>query len=271
MFNELDVLEIRLAELETVVDIHVIAEATRTYSGAEKPLYFAENRDRFAPWLDKIRYVVVNDMPGGDHTVDPWQALEASDTDNWRRENHQRDALRRGIDDMASDDLVLLSDLDEIPYARTVERARLEHPITRPRLPLHVMYLNWRWKHAPIEVICRFMSGKLMKDASPQALRNAEGIAYGNPMNREGLGWHLSYLGGVEAIQHKLDSAAHHEINKPPFNERSHIESCMETGADLFGRPDKACESVPLAALPNFVQDNIDYYGRYIGPEIGGT
>lgn len=268
MFNELDVLEIRLAELETVVDIFVIAESTVTYSGQEKPLHFEENKERFAPWMDKIRYIVVDDSPMEVKAAEPWQALEACDSDRWARENHQRDALRRGLDDLEDDDLVLLSDMDEIPFARTVERVKLEHPIMRPRLPLHVMYLNWRWKLPPIPVIARFMSGKLVKEASPQALRIAEGIAYGNPMNREGLGWHLSYLGGVEAIQHKLRSAAHHEIDAPPYNERSHIARCMQTGADLFGRSDKQCESVPLAALPGYVQDNADHFSGYIGPEL---
>ena len=58
-FNELDVLEIRLAELDPVVDVFIIAEAAKTHSGEHKPLYFQENRERFAPWLDKIRHIVV--------------------------------------------------------------------------------------------------------------------------------------------------------------------------------------------------------------------
>ena len=47
-FNELDLLEIRLHTLKDVVDKFVIAEATRTYTGKPKNLFFAENRMRFS-------------------------------------------------------------------------------------------------------------------------------------------------------------------------------------------------------------------------------
>lgn len=47
-FNELDVLEIRLRELDGVVDRFVLVEATLTHQGKPKPLLYAENKERFA-------------------------------------------------------------------------------------------------------------------------------------------------------------------------------------------------------------------------------
>jgi hypothetical protein len=47
-FNELELLEVRLNELDGLVDKFVLVEATRTFAGQPKSLYFAENRDRFA-------------------------------------------------------------------------------------------------------------------------------------------------------------------------------------------------------------------------------
>ena len=63
-FNELDLLEIRLIELSELVDRFVLVEATRTHTGFQKPLYFADNKSRFASFLDRIIHVIVDDLPG---------------------------------------------------------------------------------------------------------------------------------------------------------------------------------------------------------------
>ncbi|MDR1700993.1 MAG: glycosyl transferase GT17 family protein, partial [Lachnoclostridium sp.] len=62
-FNELDLLDIRFNILDPVVDRFVIAEATRTFTNNEKLLYFAENRERYAQFLDKIIYIKIDTYP----------------------------------------------------------------------------------------------------------------------------------------------------------------------------------------------------------------
>jgi hypothetical protein len=62
-FNELDLLEIRLETLDSVVDFFVIAEAPITYRADPKPLYFELNKQRFAKFLPKIRHIIVDDLP----------------------------------------------------------------------------------------------------------------------------------------------------------------------------------------------------------------
>src|SRR5581483_3133716 len=115
-FNELDVLEVRLATLDPVVDLHVIAEARTTFAGERKPLLLQQHWERFEPWHDKIRYLHVEGMPKGDQVyAEPGTATTACASDRWRRENHQRDFLGEGLHDLEDDDLLFLSDLDEIP------------------------------------------------------------------------------------------------------------------------------------------------------------
>src|SRR5688572_16710555 len=82
-FNELDVLDIRLHELAPIVDRFVLAEARLTFSGRDKPLYFHQNRELFAPFLDRIVHVIDDDMATGG--------------DRREREHHQRNALIRGL------------------------------------------------------------------------------------------------------------------------------------------------------------------------------
>jgi beta-1,4-mannosyl-glycoprotein beta-1,4-N-acetylglucosaminyltransferase len=86
------------------VDFFVLAESPVTYRADPKPYYFLENRERFAKFLPKIRHVKVEDMP-----------LEKGFDHNWRRETHQRAALECGLFDAQPDDIIMLSDLDEIP------------------------------------------------------------------------------------------------------------------------------------------------------------
>ena len=62
-FNELDILKLRMHVLNDVVDKFVISEATVTFSGEKKPLYFQENREMFKEFEDKIIHKVVDDTP----------------------------------------------------------------------------------------------------------------------------------------------------------------------------------------------------------------
>jgi beta-1,4-mannosyl-glycoprotein beta-1,4-N-acetylglucosaminyltransferase len=272
--SELDILEIRLATLDPVVDVHVIAEAPVTHAGTPKPLHVqrADARGRFDRWRDKIRYVVVDDMPAGTDSRLPDRPLTAADSSLWRRENHQRNALERGCDGMADDDLVLLSDLDEIPSPLAFESAPAwldhERAIVRPELPMHVGMLNWRWPR-PLPVIARFMRGLALRELGPQRAREVDfgPIAAPGRDSPALYGWHLSYTGGIGAIQRKLRDFAHAELDRPPFNQPDHIAYCLATGADLFSRDDRQCEWVGLDQLPPYVAENTGRFGHMLVPE----
>lgn len=81
-FNELDILKLRMHVLDDVVDKFVISEATVTFSGEKKPLYFQENREMFQEFEDKIIHKVVDDTP--------------MDTSAFMRDSHQKCAVARG-------------------------------------------------------------------------------------------------------------------------------------------------------------------------------
>ena len=73
-FNELDILNLRLHIMSPIVDKFVISEATTTFSGLPKPLYYEENKEMFKEFEDKIIHVVVDDTPPGDtHVRDTFQ------------------------------------------------------------------------------------------------------------------------------------------------------------------------------------------------------
>src|SRR4051812_5983866 len=85
-FNELDLLEIRLNELDPVVDKFVLVEATKTHQGKEKPLYFTMNKSRYEKFLPKIIHVVVDTYPD-------YEGQSA-----WLLEHHQRNMIMKGLE-----------------------------------------------------------------------------------------------------------------------------------------------------------------------------
>ena len=107
-FNELDILKLRMHVLNDVVDKFVISEATVTFSGEKKPLYFQENREMFKEFEDKIIHKVVDDTP--------------MDTSAFMRDSHQKCAVARGLEGAKDDDIVIFSDVDEIPNPEAVKK-----------------------------------------------------------------------------------------------------------------------------------------------------
>jgi hypothetical protein len=105
-YNELEILALRLLELNATVDKFVLNEATRTHSNAPKPLHFATHAQMFAPFDDKIVHVIVDDLPPSPNS--------------WVVENFQRDSIVRGLVDADDGDLVVIADVDEIPDPRVL-------------------------------------------------------------------------------------------------------------------------------------------------------
>jgi beta-1,4-mannosyl-glycoprotein beta-1,4-N-acetylglucosaminyltransferase len=230
-FNELEMLELRLNILDPVVDRFVLVESTVTFSGRPKPLYYAEHQVRFAPWRDKIIHVVVDDTP---------------DTGAWRwgREYFQRDQIMRGLLQCRCDDIVLLSDCDEIPDPAAV-RARARGGYHQEYM---LYYLN-----------CRHMSEDMIGTAAlyyfqfaafgPQATRHRR---WGFPRIERG-GWHFAYAMSPERIRAKLRAFSHDEFDTP------------EVAAAIEGRRERLEDIFAVHAGTLTVQDiENDYFPDYL-------
>ncbi|MBK9148635.1 MAG: hypothetical protein IPM12_12570 [Flavobacteriales bacterium] len=252
-FNELDLLEIRLRELDPVVDRFVLVEATLTHQGKPKPLHFAENKSRYAAWLHKIEHVVVDRYP------------PRPDGDGWVYEKHQRNCIIDGLKGVAPRDQVLISDVDEIPHPDAVRKAAGMHGFRIFRQRMFYYYLNcvnatqhrgkgYRWNgtvmidgsmvREPLQDY-REMSALLLNTFTPPLARRLyytiklrwQLIRLGwRPRYINDGGWHFSYLGGVDRIISKLESFAHAEYNKPEYKDPRRIKRAIEQGEDLFGR-----------------------------------
>jgi beta-1,4-mannosyl-glycoprotein beta-1,4-N-acetylglucosaminyltransferase len=139
-FNELDLLEFRLRYLDPYVDHFVITESNLTHSGHPKPYYFKEAQQRFKKWETKIIYLQVRQSTEG-LVFEEQKSYNPSDA-SWKLESEQRNALLDAAACMDDTDMVLLSDLDELPYAPALKKAtKAVKPIAFSLL-FHVHYLN---------------------------------------------------------------------------------------------------------------------------------
>lgn len=239
--NELDILEIRLATLCDVVDYFVIAEGTLTHAGQPKPLHFELNKERFAPYLDKIRHIVVDDWPAPTGNV-----FE----DAWARERHQRDAVMSGLYDAEPNDIVIIGDADEIAHPDVVTSYKVSEGLVRLKQRMFYYYLNcenkegWDWqKIAPY---------RLVKELTPCGIRYPP--AGETPLVENG-GWHFSFCGTVSHITQKIQDYSHQEYNTPEVI--GGIEDAVRSGRDIFGR-NLQYEFIEIDdSYPQYVKDNI--------------
>lgn len=212
-FDELDLLEIRLHELDGFVDKFIVVEADTTFSGNPKPLIFQENSRLFTQFESKIIHIVVRNMPT---TKNPWD-----------REIHQRNCVMMGIPDSASgEDLLIACDVDEIPRVSALRSAM---PITKTmclEMSSYGVFLNaysGRWKHAKIGPITDF------RRMSPNEVRHA-----GHPPI-ENAGWHFSSIGTPEQISKKMTAFSHQEESVQKYNNVEKIRQNIAQGRGLFG------------------------------------
>ena len=225
-FNELELLELRLASLYDVVDCFVIVESDKTHANEPKPFNFYEHVHDYEKYLPKIHYVM-------DTSAIPYKGAG-----DWSLENNQRNSIMKGLDDAEQDDLIMISDVDEIPNPATIKTIResftdknkhvdfvafydttpytphkliefhsgvrvsafLKHSPIACQQKFHCYYFDWVCRKIPWAgtVIGMF---KHMK--SPQAFRNAREIL---PRVVEG-GWHFSNMGGVDKVIEKMAAA----------------------------------------------------------------
>lgn len=216
-FNEKGVLEKRLYELDSVVDKFVIIEATKTHQGKPKPINFNKNDSHFAPFAHKIEHVVI-DFP--------------ENLTTWGRENYQRDAIMRGLEDCLPHDIIIISDADEIVKKEVIQSYKHEMGVCA--IEMDLFYYDWQTKANQKWYKARILPFSTLKEKSPQYFRGEGDYTY-NTIIPDG-GWHYSFNGSPSQIREKLEAYGHEEFNTEKYKNEDYILDCISKGKDLFGR-----------------------------------
>lgn len=237
-FNELDLLQIRLDELSSVVDHFVLVEATRTFQKKPKPLYFTENKEKFKPYLDKIIHVVVDTYPSF------FRRLRVPTT--WDYDNGQKEFILEGLKEASPEDVIIVSDIDEIPLASKILEYK-DRVVKNGGIYVFEQYLS----NFYLNNVCTYLGdghynrdgfgywrGSVMLQKKDIKTIKKTRVKRGAPDNEvtvipEG-GWHFSYMGGVDQIIKKIESWTHAEHNLPQYKNPDYILKAIYEGRSLF-------------------------------------
>jgi beta-1,4-mannosyl-glycoprotein beta-1,4-N-acetylglucosaminyltransferase len=253
-FNELDILEMRLNILSDVVDKFVLVEADRTFSNMKKPLFFEKNQRRYSQFLDKIVHIKIVDYP--------------EYKDAWNMEYYQRNKIADGICCCDIDDIILVSDVDEIPNPKAIKYYKENKTGLYALIQEYYnYYLNYKR--------CFFKTWDLAKithydditklNYTPQQLRDSKT----DKVIQNG-GWHFSYLGGIDAIKYKIGAFSHQEYNNEKYTSDSILEEKIRRGLDIYNRKDYRFKPVKItmAAYPAYIVNNKERYANYVYKKI---
>jgi beta-1,4-mannosyl-glycoprotein beta-1,4-N-acetylglucosaminyltransferase len=242
--NEFKVLELRLEELSDVVDKFVLVEATRTFSGNSKPLYFQENQERFSKYLPKIRHIVVDDMPANPQSA-------------WDVEEHQRNAILRGLQDAQADDIIIISDVDEIPRSTLVSSFAGDFAA----LEVEDFYYKLNCKNLSMKTVAPVLVRRRALSKPQEVRQRARRYwEHATPVLKSG-GWHFSCMQDAAGLTLKLESFAHQEYNKAEFTDPADIAVRIRFGLDFLGRRDHHWCCVPLDDnFPNYLVKHQDRF-----------
>ena len=274
-FNELDILKLRMNVLKDVVDYFVISESTVTFSGDPKPLYYNENKEMFKEFEHKIIHNIVDDTP--------------MDCNAFMRDHHQKCAVARGLKNCKPDDIIIFSDVDEIPNPDTlrellpnVEDGKIYMMAQR----LFYCYLDMEEVSGNLlsvtgefdgvekkqwlgTKVCRY---SVLDNYTTEELRNKEQKEIGVRVPNGG--WHFSYMGGgkkqstADRVKYKIKSAAHQEYNNRHilWNVKKNIKNMQ----DIFGR-DSKLELVEIDdTYPKYLREHLDEYKYLLYPKKKG-
>ncbi|GKT44361.1 uncharacterized protein ColSpa_04542 [Colletotrichum spaethianum] len=247
--TEMEMLEIRIGQMAPYIDYFVILESDLTFTDQPKPLFVKDNWELFKPWHEKMIL----------RTMD-LEALKTGTT--WDREHASRNAMYEQViptlvDEQAAniDDVLIVSDVDEIPKPEVLRALRNCNVPVRNNIHSDFYYYSYQWRTGdwphPQATLYRGADTVL-----PSDLRYGPGhdFLYG--------GWHCSYcFGTVEEMAEKINSFSHSEFNKPEFKDHSHIVNVSRYGTDIFNRDDAKFYRVERNFdVPDYIKQHSDKF-----------
>jgi len=294
-YNELDLLEIRLRELYNEIDYIVLAEATKTFSGKDKPLYFNDNKKKFRKWEKKIIHIIIDNMPKFSPFdkfliwlekflprkpqlfVRKFLARIIGGMARYKMIEFQRRCLLKGLKYANDEDIILGIDVDEIPNPKKIKetiKALKKYKFVEFEQQNFRYFLNGKVigeeALAPGTRACKFKS--LKKDlkgkidflrTTPYLWRKFNNEEYGSHNYykiRDG-GWHFSYIGDVKNIIKKLGSVSHPEFDKKELKDPKIVKNIIKTGKIALSNSKVKYIKIDKS-FPKIIQKNKKIYSK---------
>ena len=288
MFYDEDViLDLRLNILNEYIDYFVIVESKFFHNGKERKLRF--DIEKYTKFRDKIIYIIQDNQPSGIQEIlksDDEGTISAKEINNaLLRENSQRNLISQGLKMAADNDLILISDVDEIPNLEKVKLKETKNEILMFVQDIFYYKLNrylpnFQWFGT---------KGCLKKNLeSPQWLRNIKNKKYSflridtffsdkkytNIKFIDQGGWHFSNIKTPSQIEYKLKQYLHHrEFDLEPLS-KNEIEKIIKDKKAIYDlKVDQRVNKIgngsnlvkfKIDKLPRYLIDNIDLYKNWL-------
>ena len=286
-FDEEIVLETRFEYLDKYVDYFVIVESQFTHKGDKRILKFDLNH--FSKFKHKIIYKIHDEIPNKIEKV-----LD-DDSENTKsrkyimnalyRENAQRNYINEGINNAEDEDIILISDVDEIPNLSTINIKEIKEKIILFKQDM--FYYKFNLKLPKTDWVgTKGCKKKYLKN--PQWLRNIKDRKYSffrldtffsdnkfidvKIINNGG--WHFTNIKNAEEIEHKMKSYLHHrEFDLEPIDVDG-IKKIMEKKQAIYdlaadkrinkiGTGNKL-ENYNIDNLPGTIKLNLEKYKKWL-------
>ena len=262
--NEDIILELRFNTLNKFVDKFIIVEATKNHAGKPKKLNFSI--EKFKKFEEKIRYIIVDDMP---EKVSSFYYNRRWWHENIVRDIHQRNQIMRGLQDAQDDDLIVISDIDEIPDLSKLNNFKLKKYAVFSQRFYKYKFNLLSPSQTPYQG-SRIVRKKYLK--SPQWLRHQYSKKikfwqihryFTNPPIIKNGGWHFSFIGSPETVKNKIEDYAHGEINTQKNKDLDRIKQKIRDNEDVID--DVVLQKVELDnTFPEYILKNQDKFKNFI-------
>ena len=288
MFYDEDlVVELRLNVLNKYVSEFIIVESKYTHSGEKRKLLFEISK--YPNFENKINYIVLDNQP------DNLEIVNHNDTEDiknskyimnaLKRENYQRNGISKGLTKSNPDDLILISDVDEIPDLSSLDTDKIDNEIILFKQNFYYYKFNLKLENMPWlgTKACKYKNLK-----SPQWLRNIKDKKYpfwrldvlfsdkkySNIKFVENGGWHFSNMKSAAEIEKKMRTYLHHrEYDINPLGKEK-IEEIIKSKKSIYNlkadmKTKKFDGTQNLKAtdgseLPDFIKHNKKKYSNWI-------
>ena len=254
-------LDLRMNILNKVVDYFVIVEGNKTWQNNKKKFKF--KIEKFKKFRKKIIYIKVSDLPDGKNP--------------WIRENFQRNCISRGLKKAREEDLIMISDLDEIPNPNVIKLFQLSMRYAVFQQKLYYYKLNLQSETDPLWLGTRICIKKYLK--SPQWLRElkfkkrpfwrVDKLRLNNILKNGG--WHFCNLKSPKKLLYKYKNVCEtndqfifkNKIPKKYLNEKS-IKKNIEKQSSIIGRKEKFNVQKLNNSFPSYLIKNKKFYSKWI-------
>ena len=286
-FDEDLLLDLRLNSLDKFVKKFVITEATYTHNGSKKKLNFDINK--FKKFKDKIIYIVVDKEPENIQELSKGEPEEKRGEklilNGMARDYFQRENLKKGLKDTLDEDLILISDLDEIPNLDEIDFTKIKNDILIFEQKMFYYKLNLFYE----DFVWQGTKGTKSKNfLSPQWLRNIKGKKYpkwrldtyfskkkySNLHFIKNGGWHFTCLKTPEELEKKLLNFAHHyefedsglkidDLKKLIAQKRVMYDHTVDQkGYKWSGK--SVLKKIDTKSLPKYISTNLNAYKNWL-------